>query len=54
MMRNIEIKMAVATNPKEMAFMDEPRLFHGPSLLTSPAASDIIGVGGFVVLLLLL
>lgn len=31
-MRNIEIKMAVATNPKEMAFMDEPKLFHGPSL----------------------
>ena len=29
MIRNIDIKMAVATKPKEMAFMDVPKLFHG-------------------------
>lgn len=32
MIRNIEIKIAVATNPKEMAFMDVPKFFHGASL----------------------
>lgn len=37
MIRNIDIKMAVATKPKETAFMDVPKLFHGASLST-PAA----------------
>lgn len=32
--RNIDIKIAVATKPKEMAFIDVPKLFHGPSSLT--------------------
>lgn len=33
--RNIDINIAVATKPKEIAFMDVPKLFHGPSLPTS-------------------
>ena len=36
MMRNIDIKIAVATNPKEMAFMDVPKFFHGASLSMIP------------------
>ncbi|KAG7015457.1 hypothetical protein SDJN02_23093, partial [Cucurbita argyrosperma subsp. argyrosperma] len=31
MIRNIDIKIAVATKPKEMAFMEDPKLFHGAS-----------------------
>jgi hypothetical protein len=34
--RNIEIKMAVATKPKEIALIDVPKLFHGPSSSTPP------------------
>jgi len=37
--RNIEIKMAVATNPKEIALIDVPKLFHGPSSST-PLCDD--------------
>ena len=36
----MEIKMAVATKPKEMAFMDVPKFFHGPSLST-PACDGL-------------
>lgn len=32
MMRNRDIKIAVATNPKERAFTDAPKFFHGASL----------------------
>ncbi|BAT86725.1 hypothetical protein VIGAN_05002800 [Vigna angularis var. angularis] len=32
--RNIEIKMAVATKPKEIALIDVPKLFHGASSST--------------------
>lgn len=28
-MRNIDINIAVATNPKEIAFMEVPKFFHG-------------------------
>lgn len=34
--RNIDINMAVATKPKEIAFMDVPKLFHGASRSTTP------------------
>lgn len=30
MIRNMEIKMAVATKPNEIAFIDVPRFFHVP------------------------
>ena len=36
MMRNIDIKIAVATKPKEIAFMDVPKFFHGASRSTPP------------------
>lgn len=39
-MRNIEIKMAVATKPKEMAFIDVSKLLHGASLSTKPACGE--------------
>lgn len=39
--RNIDIKIAVATNPKEIAFIDVPKLFHGASWST--AAWDGLG-----------
>lgn len=31
MIRNMDISIAVATKPKEMALMDVPKLFHGAS-----------------------
>lgn len=39
--RNKDIKIAVATNPKDMAFIDAPKLFHGVSL--SSVAWDELG-----------
>lgn len=35
MIRNIDIKIAVATKPKEIAFMDVPKFFHGASRSTT-------------------
>lgn len=35
MIRNIDIKIAVATNPKEIAFMEVPKFFHGASWSTT-------------------
>ena len=40
MIRNIEIKMAVATKPKEIALIDVPKLFHGASSSTPVPVCD--------------
>jgi len=44
--RNIDTKIAVATKPKEIAFMDVPKLFHGASLSITPvwdgAGSELV------------
>ena len=44
--RNIDTKIAVATKPKEIAFMDVPKLFHGASLSIAPvwdvAGSELV------------
>lgn len=56
MMRNIDIKIAVATKPKEMAFMDVPKSFAGASLSVESdgAGFEVRNLGPFMVFSLLL
>ena len=41
--RNIEIKMAVATKPNDIALIEVPKLFHGPSSSTPPPVCECDG-----------
>lgn len=47
MMRNINIKIAVATKPKDMAFMDESKFFHETylSVVSDRAVSGVHDLG---------